>query len=46
ANLAEIPSISIPAGKIDGIPVGLQIMTKRFNEEKLFSIAKKFDDSI
>ncbi len=43
ANLAEIPSISIPAGKINNIPIGLQILTKRFSESLLFSIAKFFE---
>jgi len=42
ANLAQIPAISLPAGKINNIPVGLQIMCKRFNESKMFSIAKNF----
>jgi len=44
ANLAEIPAISIPVGKIDEIPVGLQIMVPRFKEGKMFSIAKQFQE--
>jgi aspartyl-tRNA(Asn)/glutamyl-tRNA(Gln) amidotransferase subunit A len=40
ANLAEIPAISIPAGKIENIPVGLQILAPRFEEGKMFSFAK------
>jgi len=40
ANLAEICAISIPAGKIDGIPVGLQIMCAPLQESKMLSIAK------
>ena len=43
ANLAEIPAISVPAGKINNIPVGLQITVGKFNEGKMFSIAKKFE---
>ena len=43
ANLAEIPGISVPAGKISGIPVGLQVMCPRFNEARMFSIAKEFE---
>jgi aspartyl-tRNA(Asn)/glutamyl-tRNA(Gln) amidotransferase subunit A len=42
ANLAELPAISIPAGEIGGIPVGMQFLSKRFNEEMLFSAAKLF----
>jgi aspartyl-tRNA(Asn)/glutamyl-tRNA(Gln) amidotransferase subunit A len=40
ANLAEICAISIPAGKIDNIPVGMQIMSSQFQEETMFEIAK------
>lgn len=43
ANLAEIPGISIPAGKIDGIPVGMQILAKRGNDEFLLKIAREFE---
>jgi len=43
ANLAELPAISIHAGKISGIPIGLQIMCPRFDEGKMFSIAKEFE---
>ncbi len=54
ANLAEIPALNLPAGKLGesagtnsndtkGIPVGLQLMTKRFNESLLFSVAKLFE---
>ncbi|MEM2933269.1 MAG: Asp-tRNA(Asn)/Glu-tRNA(Gln) amidotransferase subunit GatA [Candidatus Pacearchaeota archaeon] len=43
ANLAELPALSLPVGKINGIPVGLQIMTKQFAESTLFSIAKEIE---
>ena len=43
ANLAEIPAISLPAGKISNIPVGLQIMCNSLQEGKMFSIAKEFE---
>ncbi len=41
ANIAGIPAISIPAGDIGGLPVGLQIMGKMFDEKTIFSVAKK-----
>ena len=34
ANLAEIPAISVPCGRIDGVPVGMQILCKRFDDSK------------
>lgn len=41
ANLAGIPGLNIPIGKNkDGLPIGLQILTNHFEEEKLFSFAK------
>ena len=45
ANLAEIPAISLPAGKISNIPVGLQILARKFDEAKMFSIAKEFQEA-
>ncbi len=46
ANLAGIPAISIPCGfSKDGLPVGLQIMAKPFNEEMLLRIAYSFEQS-
>ena len=41
-NLAGVPAISVPAGKIDNIPVGLQIVCNKFEENKMFEIAKRF----
>ena len=39
ANLAGIPAASVPAGLVDGMPVGFQIMAKRFDEENIFRVA-------
>ncbi len=43
ANLAEIPAISVPCGRIDGVPVGLQIMAKRGNDDFLLKVAREFE---
>ncbi|MFA5174114.1 MAG: amidase family protein [Candidatus Pacearchaeota archaeon] len=43
ANIAEIPAISIPAGKIDNIPVGMQILCKLGNDNLMLDIAKEFE---
>ncbi|MBU3907056.1 MAG: Asp-tRNA(Asn)/Glu-tRNA(Gln) amidotransferase subunit GatA [Nanoarchaeota archaeon] len=40
SNLAGNCAISIPAGKINNIPVGLQIMCDKFQEQKLLEIAR------
>jgi len=42
-NLAGNCSISVPAGKIDGIPVGIQITCDKNQEEKLLQIARVFE---
>ncbi|MBD5430179.1 Asp-tRNA(Asn)/Glu-tRNA(Gln) amidotransferase subunit GatA [Lactobacillus sp.] len=39
ANMAGIPAASVPAGLVDGMPVGFQIMAKRFDEESIFQVA-------
>jgi aspartyl-tRNA(Asn)/glutamyl-tRNA(Gln) amidotransferase subunit A len=43
ANLAEICALTMPAGKINEVPVGLQIMCAKGNEGKLFSIAREIE---
>lgn len=44
ANLAGIPGISVPCGfSGDGLPIGLQIMGRHFNEPMLFKIARQFE---
>lgn len=41
-NLAGIPAMSVPAGFVDGMPVGLQIMGNYFAEAKLLNVAHQF----
>ncbi len=45
ANLAGIPAISIPCNK-EGLPVGLQLMGKRLEDEKLLDISEKIEEII
>ncbi len=46
ANLAGIPAISIPCGFTKkGLPVGLQILAKPFNEEMLFRVAHAYEQA-
>jgi aspartyl-tRNA(Asn)/glutamyl-tRNA(Gln) amidotransferase subunit A len=42
ANLAGLPAISIPAGFAQGLPIGLQLMGKHFNENRLLHIAHHY----
>ena len=41
--LAGIPALTIPAGKVDNLPVGLQIMGPHFSEPELFKVAYAFE---
>lgn len=44
ANLADIPSISIPSGKTEGgLPIGIQFTAPFLREDILFEIGKDFE---
>jgi aspartyl-tRNA(Asn)/glutamyl-tRNA(Gln) amidotransferase subunit A len=44
ANLAGIPGISVPCGfSSDGLPIGLQLMGKHFDEGKLLKVAYNYE---
>ena len=46
ANLAGIPGISVPCGfSSEGLPIGLQIMGKHFDEETLLKAAFNFEQA-
>jgi aspartyl-tRNA(Asn)/glutamyl-tRNA(Gln) amidotransferase subunit A len=45
-NLAGLPGISVPAGlSSDGLPLGLQLIGKTFDEETLFRAALAIEDA-
>ncbi|RMG80848.1 MAG: Asp-tRNA(Asn)/Glu-tRNA(Gln) amidotransferase subunit GatA, partial [Bacteroidetes bacterium] len=44
ANLTGVPAISLPTGKhSNGLPFGIQIMSKHFAESELFAFANTFN---
>ena len=44
-NLAGLPAISIPAGLLGGLPVGMQIIGNNFAEARLLNIAHRFQQA-
>jgi aspartyl-tRNA(Asn)/glutamyl-tRNA(Gln) amidotransferase subunit A len=44
-NIAGIPGISVPSGFVDGLPVGLQILGKPFDEETILRIAHAYEQA-
>lgn len=46
SNFLGNPSMTIPLGKKDNLPYGLNINTKRFTDDKLHSIAKYIEEVI
>jgi aspartyl-tRNA(Asn)/glutamyl-tRNA(Gln) amidotransferase subunit A len=44
-NIANIPSLSVPCGFKDGLPIGMQIIGDMFDESTLFNIAYQFEQS-
>ncbi len=46
ANLAGLPALSLPCGKVDNLPVGLQLIGDAFEEEKILDIAQVLESRI
>jgi aspartyl-tRNA(Asn)/glutamyl-tRNA(Gln) amidotransferase subunit A len=44
-NLAGLPGLSVPAGIVNGLPVGLQIVGRDFAEGQLLNLAHRFQQA-
>lgn len=46
ANIVGVPAISIPCGKDkEGMPIGMQLIAKHFNEEMLYRVAYTYEQN-
>jgi len=45
-NLAGLPGLSVPAGQVEGLPVGLQLIGQHFGESRLLNIGHRFQQAL
>ncbi len=46
ANLSGIPAMSLPIGRVGGLPVGGQILAPHFAEQKMFGVAAALERAL
>jgi aspartyl-tRNA(Asn)/glutamyl-tRNA(Gln) amidotransferase subunit A len=46
ANLAGVPALSLPIGRVDGLPIGGQIIAAHFDERQMFAAAYALERSL
>lgn len=44
-NLAGLPGMSLPAGFADGLPIGMQLIANRFDEETMYRAGYAFEQA-
>jgi len=43
ANLAGLPGLSVPAGTVKNLPVGVQLLGPKFSENMLFEVGEAIE---
>jgi aspartyl-tRNA(Asn)/glutamyl-tRNA(Gln) amidotransferase subunit A len=44
-NIAGLPAVSLPCGELDGLPVGLQLIGKKFDERTILNVGHAYEKS-
>ncbi len=44
-NMAGLPALSLPCGFVDGLPVGMQVVGKPFDEETVFRVSHTYEQA-
>lgn len=45
SSLAGAPALSVPVGKVDNLPVGMQLIGNHFEEAKILRVAKELENN-
>ena len=45
-NIAGLPAVSLPCGKDNGMPVGMQFIANKFNEQTLLNAAFGYEQIV
>ena len=43
-NFSGFPSMSVPSGLIDGLPIAINVSAKAFDEQTMFNVAKAIEE--
>ena len=41
-NMVELPALVLPCGTVEGLPMGMQLIGRKFSEELLYNVAYSF----
>ena len=41
-NLVGLPGVSIPCGLVDGLPVGVQVIGRHFDEARILNVGHRY----
>ena len=45
-NFLGLPSVALPSGTIDGLPTGVQLIGRRFQEDQCLNVAQDIENEV